>query len=761
MDTDETGPEFEVRALRIARAIHDPGNLQGPIIYQGRERDAVFVDATAINAYEFTTRRDAKKAKDDARKLLQMLTELQRQPDNAFKSLTGWFVTREEPNADQRKAISQVLQGSKVAVHAISIATLQHRLCDSEKYLNARTNAPFGSIAYSSRQNLPDVKVRISFFGKGAAELSLQDVVTQLLSGKRFLLSGEFGTGKSYALREIYTTLRKMHFRKHKLTPFPLHINLRDCVGLRTPSEVIRRHSEEIGFADSASLISAWRAGSCVLLLDGFDEVVPPRWLGSASDLKSFRWQALSAVRQLVYESPDSVGLITCGRSHYFSSKNEMLDALGFASDSTLLTLHDFDKEQLSKYLELAGVEWSVPDWMPTRPLLIGYLVAMQLFSEIDPTLSTPAVAWRRLFYALCERESRIFTAVRPEVIRHLVSRVATIARAKGDENGPVDTDMLRTAFIEVNGREPDEEGSQVLLRLPGLAISDSPAASSEESGEERFFADKALAETAYGEDLAQYLTTPYDGHPLSRRAAWVTGTDSLGIGVAAAACRDSGVTPSAILAVSKRRQDHHHYDAVLADSLQVSTELEADPTSVRTNFLVEGVIFPSMVLIGNDPVMSRTTYRDCVVEVLDVSDLDTNDKVSIFQNCLIGHLDGFSKVPEWLTNNFENCDIETFSAAHQTTAAIMELKLPPERRVALTILKKIYDKPGGGRKEGALSRGLDMRSRELVPDVISKLVSSGWIARSSGGNETLYVQVKGLRREALAVLEEPMSFRF
>ncbi|MDN3356810.1 NACHT domain-containing protein [Actinomadura sp. DC4] len=761
MDTDETGPEFEIRALRIARAIHDPGSLQGPIIYQGRERDAVFVDATAINAYEFTVRRDVKKARDDARKLMQMLTELQRQPDNAFKSLTGWFVTREEPNAEQRKAISQILHGSKVAVHVISVATLQHRLCDSEKYLNARTNAPFGSIAYSSRQNLPAVKVPVSFFGEGVSELSLQDVVTQLLGGKRFLLSGEFGTGKSHALREIYATLRKMHFRKHKLTPFPLHINLRDCVGLRSPSEVIRRHSEEIGFADSASLISAWRAGSCVLLLDGFDEVVPPRWLGSASDLKSFRWQALSAVRKLVQESPHGVGLIACGRSHYFSSKSEMFDALGFTGDSSLLTIHDFDRRQLSEYLELAGVEWSVPDWMPTRPLLIGYLVAMNLFSEIDPTLSTPAVAWRKLFYALCERESRIFTAVRPEVIRHLVSRVATIARAKGDENGPVDADMLRTAFIEVNGREPDEEGSQVLLRLPGLAISDSPTSDREGGGEERFFADKALAETAYGEDLAQYLTTPYDGHPLSRRAAWVTGTDSLGIGVAAAACRDASVTPSAVLAVSKRRQDHHHYDAVLADSLQVSTELDTDPTSVRTNFLIEGVIFPSIALIGNDPVMSRTTYKDCVVEILDVADLDADDKIPTFQNCLIGYFDGFSRLPEWLTSSFENCDIEAFSAAHQTTAAIMELNIPSERRVALTILKKIYDRPGGGRKEGALSRGLDMRSRELVPDVISKLVSNGWIARAFGSNDTLYVQVKGLRREVLAVLEEPMSFRF
>ncbi|MFI0351021.1 NACHT domain-containing protein [Actinomadura sp. 9N407] len=327
-----------------------------------------------------------------------MLIDLQRLPDNSFKSLTGWFVTREEPTAEQRKAIGEILRNSRVVIHSVGVSTLQRRLCNSESYLSNRNSAPFGSISYSARQNLPEVKVPVPFFSKEGGALHLKEIVQKLIDGENILLSGEFGIGKSHALREIYLALRKSHFRKQKLTAFPLHINLRDCAGLRSPAEIIRRHAEEIGFPEGDSLISAWRAGSCILLLDGFDEVVPPRWLGSASDLKDFRWEALAPVRRLVEETPSEAGVIVCGRSHYFSSEPEMVDALGLGRECNLMALNDFDRDQLQKYLDLVGVQWSVPEWMPTRPLLIGYLVSMQLLSEVDPTLDNPSAAWRSFF---------------------------------------------------------------------------------------------------------------------------------------------------------------------------------------------------------------------------------------------------------------------------------------------------------------------------------------------------------------------------
>ncbi|MYQ53584.1 MULTISPECIES: NACHT domain-containing protein [unclassified Streptomyces] len=752
---DESGHDFELRALEVARAIHDPHGLQGAIMHKGRERDGVFITEESIHAYEFTIEPKRAKAQKDAEKLRELLIDLGRRPENSYKNLTGWFVTRNEPTAEQRSAVVEESRKGNITIHAISVSTLQRRLCDSEGYLRCRDDAPFGSISYSRPAEKVDVKVPVSFSGRDSGQLATTEISKKLIDGYRALVIGEFGVGKSHALREIYYELRRLHFRKKKLTPFPVHINLRDCAGLKTPAEILRRHSEEIGFGSDRSLISAWRSGACILLLDGFDEIVPTRWLGSAADLKEVRRAALSPVRRLVEETPSGTGIVACGRSHYFSSHSEMAESLGFESPENLVNIRDFTEGQVEEYLASAGVSWKVPEWLPTRPLLIGYLVAMQAFSEVNAAAeTTQATAWRRFFDAICEREARMFSAVRPEVIKAIVSRVATLARSQGDETGPVGMDLMRTAFININNRQPDEEGLQLLLRLPGLAIS--APVGDEES---RIFVDHNLADTAYGEDLASYLTNPYDEHPLSSVASWVTTAGDLGIEAAAGALQEQGASARAALAVASRRQNQGQYDSVLADMLRVVSALEPTEDGNRNTFTVEGVIFDTLTLSNNDALARRINYQDCVIQTLDISMTEEGQPFPYFQRCLIGFLDGSSKIPAWLEGNFIDCDIEQFSQQSQTTAGIMQLNLDPRAKVALTILKKIYSQRGSGRKESALSRGLDQASRNLVASVVASLVSEGWVYRNTSGKTALYLPVKGRRPAALNALEKPGEF--
>lgn len=347
-----------------------------------------------------------------------------------------------------------------------------------------------------------------------------------------------------------------------------------------------------------------------------------------------------------------------------------------------------------------------------------------------------------------------MFSAVRPEVIKAIVSRVATLARSQGDETGPVGMDLMRTAFININNRQPDEEGLQLLLRLPGLAIS--TAVGDEES---RIFIDRNLADTAYGEDLASYITAPYDEHPLSGVASWVATAGDLGIEAAASALQEQGATARAALAVASRRQNLGQYDSVLADMLRVVSTLEPQEDGNRNTFIVEGVIFDTLTLSNNDALAGRINYQDCVIQTLDISMTEEGQPFPYFQRCLIGFLDGASKIPTWLEGNFIDCDIEQFSQQSQTTAGIMQLSLDPHTKVALTILKKIYSQRGSGRKENALSRGLDQASRNLVASVLASLVSEGWVHRNTSGKTTLYLPVKGRRPAALRALEKPGEF--
>ncbi|GAB3645356.1 hypothetical protein GCM10028833_04890 [Glycomyces tarimensis] len=721
-------------------------------MHRGKERDAVFILEDTIHAYEFTVSGSSSKARQDARKLGELLNDLGKMSENSFKTKTGWFITRNEPTADQRRTVSEESRKAQVTIHPASINTLQRRICDSTAYLRARDEAPFGSISYLRDTARLNIKVDVSFSDEAEDSIGIRKFASKLREGYRSLILGEFGVGKSHALRELYHELRKRHLKDSSLTPFPVHINLRDCAGLRSPAEILRRHSEEIGFASERSLISAWRAGACILLLDGFDEIVPTRWLGNAADLKEVRRAALEPVRRLVEETPDGTGVAICGRSHYFSSEVEMIETLGFESSDNLTFIQDFTQQQVDEYLKAAGVTWNVPDWLPARPLLIGYLVAIEALADLNATSSSnQAAAWRKFFNAICEREAKMFSAVRPDTIRRILSRVATLARSKGDETGPIDMDMMKDAFITINNRQPDGEGLQLLLRLPGLAMS---------GDENRVFVDRNLADTAYGEDLAFYISNPYDEHPLSKVSSWFSAASELGIEVAAKGLEDNNITSRAALSVATRRQNANRFDAVLSDMLSSVSALEPETVETGTTFLIEGVIYELLSVNSDDPLSGRISYQDCIIQTLDISMTERGQDFPAFHRCLIGFLDGATSIPSWLDGNFIDCDIEQYSVQSHTTAGILQLNMDPELKVALTILKKIYYQRGSGRKEGALSRGLDQASKDLVPAVIVRLQSAGWIIRSSTRSDVVYRPVKNRYTAALRALEKPGEFR-
>ncbi|MFT4108283.1 NACHT domain-containing protein [Propionicimonas sp.] len=747
--------EFERRGVELARALHDPAGTQGALMVQGSERDGVFVNHDDINVYEFTTRRDKEKAQKDAEKLAGLLEYLLRDKANQFKPATAWFVTRDEPTGDQRTVVAQVAKRAGRTIHAISIAQMYKRICNSELYLQARDKAPFGSTAFTPEVTGRQIRVAVKMLSREGGSSRVQELGTRLCEGGRVLIVGDYGAGKSHALRDLYQLLRREHFRRAHLTPFPIHINLRDCAGLKTPAEIFRRHAEEVGFDHANGLMSAWRAGMCVLLLDGFDEVLPSRWLGSVADLKNVRWDALSPIRRLIEETPQGAGIVVAGRSHYFSNEVEMTAALGLRS-LDILQIPDFDEDQLKDFLRQSEATWKLPDWVPARPLLLGYLVSLGGdSSSVITAAGSKASGWRTFLSAICAREARMFSAVRPATIEKIMARVATLARGGASATGPISTDQLRAAFVSVNGFQPDEEGLQLLLRLPGLTNSLGLG-----EGEMRSFADEDLAETAYGLDLADFVIYPYDEtHPLAGPASWVNASSGLAASVAAETLLQSSFAEGQVRAALTKRQNEGRYDAVLADLIATVTDMPTDRDPARKQYLVSGVAFEELQVVDH-PVVASTTYQDCLIERLDLTAVDEESDLPNFPGCVITFVDGVSGVTPWLRDALSSAEIDGFSTAAQTTAGIMQLKLDRESKVALTILKKIFSQRGSGRKESALSRGLALADREIVSSVLAELVSQEWIRREVVGNTVVYVGNKDRRRDALQCLDAPNDFR-
>ena len=138
MSASDTAFENEVR--RIARLLWPTGEYGGAAMEDGRERDGIFITEEFVHLIECTTSRSKQKAIEDHEKLDKLSRKLAaRYPEKFVK---GWFVTQQEPTADQR----EVFRKGKGRQIPISFEQFRSKLVDAYTYLSARDLYPFGSL---------------------------------------------------------------------------------------------------------------------------------------------------------------------------------------------------------------------------------------------------------------------------------------------------------------------------------------------------------------------------------------------------------------------------------------------------------------------------------------------------------------------------------------------------------------------------------------------------------------------------------------
>ena len=101
---------------------------------------------------------------------------------------------------------------------------------------------------------------------------------------------------------------------------------------------------------------------------------------------------------------------------------------------------------------------------------------------------------------------------------------------------------------------------------------------------------------------------------------------------------------------------------------------------------------------------------------------------------------------------------VEDFVEAAETTAAVLGLELPLGTRVCLTVLKKLYERRGSGRKESALHRGLDHHGRRLVPDVLRALQSEGLASPYKAKGTTIWLPDRSSRQRVGRMIAAPTA---
>jgi hypothetical protein len=698
---------FELEVLKIANHLWPEDFSGGSEIIDGKERDGVFITEETVHLVECTVSKTKDKADKDVGKLVALANKMQKTyPDKGVKC---WFVTKHEPTADQRTVANK----AGYTVNICSYDRFQSRLIDVWEYLKCRNDYPFGS---ARNLQTGDFKIQEEYIDVSLNPLknttqsaTIEKLAESAKDGHKIIIQGYYGVGKSMALKEIFKTLSKQ-YREKQTFKFPIYINLRDHHGQTNPVEVLERHARSIGFKYPFHLVRAWRAGYAILILDGFDEIAAFGWAGKTSTLKDVRYKSVEVVREFFRQNPQKSSIIIAGRINYFDSIKECENAFG-TSTGLQYQIGDFTDTQISEYLKKKGIVTTIPNWIPARPLLIGYLAANSILANLIEAShsSTASEGWDFLITEICKREAAIEAGLLPETVREIIEGIASFARKFQSGLGPIFQVDLERVFIDKCGYPPDERALVLLQRLPGLGSPDQQDGS-------RYFIDEQYVDVSKAGEVYRWINNPYQYKMSSDPRQWQECLSEIGIEMLCHKVSDlnGGIMEEAIFHASRLEFQVLSSDILLALNY-------AEKSWTRENITFTDLIIPSFEL-KQGVNLSRLRFRDVFFKELILEANNCNSTSPIFENCYIGKVIGCANVlalPEKIKNGNT---IDSFESQETTTTAILSLNMPISGKVGLTILKKLYIQAGAGRQENAFYRGLSPNEQSYVPAILEYL---------------------------------------
>lgn len=226
---------FEEQVRGIAALIYGrpcaPGRIAG-VNFDG----VVEISELETAAIEISTQNDL----DKVRQGITRLTLARQTLAVDAILLRAVIVLSREPT----RAMIDAAAAAKVVV--VSLNQFAATYFEFPKYKDARLAASFGSSIDPVTGEIDTVKYVSVTYERvdGGPDISVPEIAQLLLSGHNVVLLGEYGSGKSRCIREIFSYLAD----EWDITfQFPYAINLRECWGLDRGDEVIRRGAYALG----------------------------------------------------------------------------------------------------------------------------------------------------------------------------------------------------------------------------------------------------------------------------------------------------------------------------------------------------------------------------------------------------------------------------------------------------------------------------------------------------------------------------------
>lgn len=632
-----------------------------------------------------------------------------------------YFVCQDEPPP------SLIETGAGMNVKVLSALGFERLFLDYQAYRHLRSERKFGS-AVDPESGETDVRtyVEVKYIdaARGESYTTVQ-LASQLRSGKKIILLGDYGTGKSRCVRELFGELSK---QSQDSAIYPLAIDLRDQWGMKRAHEIIQRHTDDLGIGQiTVPLMRILDRNVVCLLLDGFDEIGSQAWSDNAARLTQIRMESLRGVNDLI--SRHRGGVLITGREHYFNSDAEMLQCLGLESSDCLLLrcADEFTEDEMMAYLARDGKDVVLPSWVPKRPLVCQLIAKLDTdeLESLQTTETGEAAFWQVFVTALCERERRIHSALDPLTIRRLLRRLARLSRDKAGDVGPISVEEMSASFFAVTGMHPVDESALMLQRLSSLG-----RVASETS--DRCFVDQYILDGLRAEDLS--TAEEQDITPLAN-ARWRNPLRRLGITLLAsdiASSVEQTQTIRLLKLASQRENSVLAGDIVGAMLFTAESEAFFDGIELRDTHIsfldLSGKQVKGLSIV--DSVIDTLDITDCRVAGVEISD------------CIIQQVYGVSAaggMPNWI----KDCHVEAYESV-STVARIRQAELTEEQRVFVTIIKKLFFQPGKGREEVALLRGLGEAGKKKSADrILLRLMHEGVIDRFKGKEGWVYTPIR------------------
>jgi hypothetical protein len=699
--------DLEAQVRRIAE-LHWNGPCR-PEEFAGVKFDAIIrISSDEMIALEITKEKNLSKLRGDINKLSGLRNS------NFQKNIFTrcYFVTEVETTSLKEFGKSQ-----NVSVY--SCEEFSELFLGTRQYNYLRPQREFGS-SVDPQTGMPDsaAYTPISYINNDTSDrLKSADVAKLIGDGKHVILLGEFGSGKSRCIREVFELLKN----SSEISP-TLAINLRENWGLSTFDLIIRNHFGALGLSKFADdMIKLVGQGRVRLLLDGFDEIGSQSWTGEAARLKEIRRKSLIGVRDLIGKCRNA-GLLISGREHYFSSPAEMIECLGLGTDCTVLRCpEEFTEIEMANYISANTNISAIPNWMPKKPLIC------QLFTKIDPSdlevmineQSGEVNFFEHFLDALAKREQRIHASIDPEVLKGVLLNLAVRTRSKNDseELSPAE---INEAFYEVSGHTPLDESAVMLQRLPYLGRVGS-------GNPNRAFIDNYAKSGLRGMSLVSSL---YSNDKKLLSARWHQPLGDFGSRVVAAR-----VAHWADARKYSRLCASHDNPQVMCDF--ICSELE-DNSAIYDFSGLEMKSSHAQSLDFSNKVVKNLRIENCVIESIELEDCEFHACSFIeseFRN--VSGVASKQAMPECFANS---CEYKIFTDL-DASSRIGSLPISDKHKTLIMIVQKLFFQRGRARKEEALLRGSSQFwDKDAANTYIQYMKKNGIIKEAPGKSGKLYV---------------------